>query len=71
MRGLLLLQSYTQIVYLKVPHWTEFPRVGWKQLSKGDRTALEANFKKCPLHADFIRGNRKLPPPIPGVFAYN
>jgi hypothetical protein len=60
----------SQIVYLKVSNWTNFPHIEWHDLSDDERKALEAHFRKCPLYADYLRGTRRLPPTVPSVGPY-
>ena len=57
----------SQIVYLEVEHWTDFPHVPWGLLSQLERDRLDAHFRRCSIVAPYVTGQRKLPPPLPGT----
>jgi hypothetical protein len=60
----------SQVVYIEVEHWTDFPHVPWGVLEEGDRALLDKHFRRCNGAAPYITGQKRLPPRIPSSGAY-
>ena len=61
----------SQVVYIEVDHWTDFPHAGWGLLNQDEQRRLDKHFRRCYAVGPYIKGAKQLPPTVPGRGAYD
>ena len=56
-----------QFVYISAGHWRDVPHVAWDLLDDTERRSLQEHFSGCGSAAQYVRGDSKLPPRVPGT----
>ena len=71
LRELLEASRESQVIYLEVEHWMDFPHIEWKHLHSSEMSRLNKHFHRCTGVAPYVRGERQLPPDVPAKGAYD
>lgn len=56
-----------QFVYVHAAHWQDVPHVPWDVLESHEQAQLLEHFQSCTLVAPYVKGEKQLPPPVPGM----
>ena len=59
--------SEQQFVYVAAAHWQEVPHVAWELLQPDEQEHLQQHFSSCSIVAPYVRGEKQLPPHVPGT----
>jgi hypothetical protein len=62
--------QHSQVIYIEVDHWSDFPHVAWDLLQSEEQRNLDKHFHRCNGAAPYVKGQSSLPPAIPKVGAH-